>query len=59
MAAGLVLGFLLASLVLGLLGPIGPVELIVFPLVFSIPLTFALRPVVRRFLTPRQRSQSG
>lgn len=55
-ALGLVLGFLLAMLVLGLLGAFGVLELLAATLLFAIPLSYFLRPAVRRFLAPRQRS---
>lgn len=58
-ALGLVLGFLLAVLVLGLLGAFGVFELVVATLLFSLPLIYFLRPAVRRFLAPRQGSQGG
>ena len=55
MAAGLALGFLLTLVVFTLLGAfVGPFELILFLLLLAIPLTFAVRPAVRRFLISRQ-----
>lgn len=55
--ARLALGFMLALLLLGIFGAFGIFELIVFTLVFSILLVFAVRPAVRKFLTPKHRSE--